>query len=1569
MKLPEKLKPSNLLKKDKKGVALVTVLTVMALTTILVLTFFSLATSEHRASNTYSHGLQAQQVAEQAVNMVIAQIREATTVGTTKAWASQPGAIRQWDEAGNPDFAYKLYSDDRMKTLNWSEFQTDFLDASGWSKRTAHFVDLNEPVIRGEKVYYPIVHPAASTNPKWPKPLGNDDDGVEGFSYNEGTMTLQDEGRIGEMAARIAKAEGHVAMPVRWIYQLADGTLGVLNDSPSGSGSMEAYGFRAIAGQGNPSETNPMVARFAFWADDETSKLNVNTHAGGLAWDTPKAGGELDMSMGKYQPAQKEWQRYPGHPASTHLSPALAPGVLDIVNDRDAMEMLYRLVPRIVGGGSESGTRIIDTRRKEEENGLVADREPLFPTLDDVIMRSDRTSHEFPDAQGQPVREEELSDYLERSKFFVTANSRAPETNMFNLPRVAIWPIYNAESGTSSYKERLTPFDQLIHYCASMGESPGGGYPRYEYIFKRENADSTDYDYEYITRNKELYRYLLNLLERPIPGYGDSFSSKYSGGAHKQILTQIFDYIRTTNLHDDTLYRENFAKAFQHPNNTNHLTYTNARNDKNKAVGLKGHGQVVPIRIEETKGFGRFYSISGVQIQVISCAEPDDTGVPKHMGTTSYRNRNDVQVSNQKTYLNFPPLPANFTGATMIDPAHEPAWLRGLREEQPALYEEALKPENWNWQLAYLDPLYFSLVVENPKNQRSSDPADHKFKRESLTPSGAGSIFSNGNTRLNNDEQLVQAVFLFNMFTPSIGWNSINPDMEIEIEIGDTSQFRFINKPGTPLDNLYLGFGVPFIGFDQSPVKKWIFATNQVDSAWGGRRYGGTMPFEYLFAVPTHFTRELYRDLGLPREQIENNRDVTGGRSRLTWLDRGYKMIPDILRDMKDVQGDRNKVAQAYRYDLVTIPFKIDGAAKPNGGLFQPGIIDFKGGDVTFRFFHGGEYAEAAAPQGQGGVGAKGVNGGELIQEVKIEVPSFYHSAVAQGTNMNARRPVVYDPNLAAQYRTHNGGYFNEFDALEKDTFSFLERNNLGSDPGNIIVSTDANTTRVSTSRGANGSRNPVATGRFGQISVHHRPSPFAIGDVVKSVELTHGDARIAAGLAVVDDDEIFSKHRNWDTLALAHSQTNATGGGYYGAAIEKDYLVIPNLPGNNPYRGKAPIPFGIAKSDKVQLYGDFDNGAGLMIDGPYINKPDEGNTHSLKTKFVKEITDVWDRSRNYGEFPYFNREDLHEAGGPSYFSPNRLVSGPGMFGSLPTGVLTNEPWRTLLFRPELEAGTSPGVLRHPGGANPPDHLIMDLFWMPVVEPYAISEPLSTAGKVNMNFQIVPFLHVDRSTALRGVFRSEFILCVPNRWHVDYKHDFGRGTGYHWRDNPYGGALQGKRLRAAIREDDTLEQFKTRFDDGAQIFKSSTAICEIHLIPEEVSSRLNTGSRGAVGSYTPTVAEMDNGKYWQDHALVGDNSRERPYANIQTRLTTKSNTFLVHYRAQVIKQARRDGSGGYAEWRPGTDSVQAEYRGSSLVERYVNPDATDIPDFATGSIDGLDKFYRYRVVNPRRFVP
>ena len=45
---------------------------------------------------------------------------------------------------------------------------------------------------------------------------------------------------------------------------------------------------------------------------------------------------------------------------------------------------------------------------------------------------------------------------------------------------------------------------------------------------------------------------------------------------------------------------------------------------------------------------------------------------------------------------------------------------------------------------------------------------------------------------------------------------------------------------------------------------------------------------------------------------------------------------------------------------------------------------------------------------------------------------------------------------------------------------------------------------------------------------------------------------------------------------------------------------------------------------------------------------------------------------------------------------------------------------------------------------------------MPVLEPYAISEPLSTAGKVNLNYPIAPFGYVSLGSGASGaVYRTE----------------------------------------------------------------------------------------------------------------------------------------------------------------------------------------------------------------------
>src|SRR5690606_7365524 len=106
----------------------------------------------------------------------------------------------------------------------------------------------------------------------------------------------------------------------------------------------------------------------------------------------------------------------------------------------------------------------------------------------------------------------------------------------------------------------------------------------------------------------------------------------------------IFDYIRSTNLHDDTLY-EDFQEAFQKVNNADHRTYTNPRDQDEPGFGHKGHGQVTPIEIEGTKGMGRFFTLAGSHVHIICAGQPGvlaATGYEKYPGAGIYRPVNNT---------------------------------------------------------------------------------------------------------------------------------------------------------------------------------------------------------------------------------------------------------------------------------------------------------------------------------------------------------------------------------------------------------------------------------------------------------------------------------------------------------------------------------------------------------------------------------------------------------------------------------------------------------------------------------------------------------------------------------------------------------------------------------------------------------------------------------------------------------------------------------------------------------------------------------------------------------------
>ncbi len=190
------------------------------------------------------------------------------------------------------------------------------------------FTDLNQ-AING---VYPIVDPGALNV-------------VEGFSIDSSN-------------AAVAGSGSQAPMPVKWLYVLEDGKM-VAGTGVSGT-------TVTVAGA---SATNPIVGRVAFWTDDETSKVNVNTAGEGEFWDTPKSGSRDDMQFAANPPVKYEFQRTPGHPAMTSLS-AVFPELMtadrwgSTSTYRQELRRLYTLTPRVSGGkigqsgdgGSEGGT-------------------------------------------------------------------------------------------------------------------------------------------------------------------------------------------------------------------------------------------------------------------------------------------------------------------------------------------------------------------------------------------------------------------------------------------------------------------------------------------------------------------------------------------------------------------------------------------------------------------------------------------------------------------------------------------------------------------------------------------------------------------------------------------------------------------------------------------------------------------------------------------------------------------------------------------------------------------------------------------------------------------------------------------------------------------------------------------------------------------------------------------------------------------------------------------------------------------------------------------------------------
>jgi hypothetical protein len=452
------------------------------------------------------------------------------------------------------------------------------------------------------------------------------------------------------------------------------------------------------------------------------------------------------------------------------------------------------------------------------------------------------------------------------------------------------------------------------------------------------------------------------------------------------------------------------------------------------------------------------------------------------------------------------------------------------------------------------------------------------------------------------------------------------------------------------------------------------------------------------------------------------------------------------------------------------------------------------------------------------------------------------------------------------------------------------------------------------------------------------------------------GDLRLGASLKVVPPTYYKMRNRTaWTNLGVHMVHGLSIGHGNYQymsglspAAGSGLGFLAKGSNGQTPDFLKFPIlPAGIngVTRDTQGGPGDWDRGLSKHMDGALGNKVDEGNV----------FFNYGDNDQG-GKLPYYRGRGIEEVG-QSFFTPNRQLSSAVMFGSLPTGVQSGKPWQTLLFRPDRSQ------VPHPGSVIPEDHLLLDLFHIPIVEPYAISEPFSTGGKANVNYIMAPFgylmtgknlarsrsgstttvpaSYIHRDTALRGVLRSTKVMAVN-----------ANASKLAHADQP---VPDSNKYRHDIDADETIANIQKRFLDPQRgLFRSASEICTVDLYPADISAG-------------------DWRTFWDTtYTQTGDNMRERPYSHIYPRITTKSNVYTVHMRCQSVKvapsAAKLDGKIDFAKVTEKDIQVEAEYRGSAIIERYVDPNDTKLENYDYKK-NSVDPYYRFRVISTKQFNP
>jgi uncharacterized protein (TIGR02600 family) len=1580
-----------------RGFVLILVLAFLALITVLVLSFFLSVSTQLSASKGYANGSNAKELADSAVQAVIGQLRLATastdSSGQPVAWASQPGMIRSFTSAGAASTSYKLYSSNNMivsgaPTLDF----TDDFDST-WSATStpnpALYTDLNSPITSNGNLLFPIIDPRAAGVVSGSYPL------VDGFSYTStagvGATTVTIPGLA--TPASSSDTSARLPMPVKWIYLLKDGTM---TAPTSGSGSTATW---TGTGATVPTSANPIVGRIAFWTDDETCKLNVNTACGGTYWDTPRLTAGLEMAYSRYKPVANEFNRFPGHPATTSLLPVfwsyagltspntnLVPTVYASGNPAgtfmstttDVVPALTTLAsntfagllnfsPRNAPGGSQFGTIATTGFGATPPSILQLDADRLFATVDEALYapptsasaaNSNRVANAFTTASGST--NSLAPGDVEKLRFFLTANSRAPELNPFNLPKISMWPV------PTGVKQTLTSMDSLLAFCSTLN---GKGY----YFTRNDSISATS---DWTTRNDNIFDYLINQWGQPVPGFGGTLKTRFTQDGENRLLTLMYDYIRST----VNIFDTNGASGATY----NTASYPSAFIAETNFANL-GFGQVTPIQITKGgvtyKGLGRFPGIKQIAIMFIATAAnqppaiigtngvPSTTPNPMHpwvntlpTSITVVSNANhtyDLTASNAyptisgQTHAGLPYLSTKWADtsataavlATIINPRYQgPIALYGAGSGTGAVNSASLPSPS-------IDPATGTLKPHLTQVQAIIlvDPVDPAAGQVAIAPAfmveitGLDSFKADGQSLGFGPDLIQSSIYKTGSnITGSynLGMQTISTEKRTTTgPYGSSANFlAFVSQPvivGNQSTNFPTDGGSTFnfTGNTSGIVVKIYAPGSKVGSAYLSNSTSGATLVQTL---TVKFPDARFPTPLLPAMPA----GIAGMTSNNSLLSSSNTQYTTGI-----TQNAPTTVTDLCPSSLLTFDFKSGLGSNPNFGV----------GSALYAQQCAHTYFSGANDQGS-------VN--YLMPERSTLPSTDYHAKLSSDT-VRSMEVLYGDTRLASAFSTVPASFFAPH-KFYSDTTMRAAHTLRGGSAG------DAGNYRGATAQYLTAAYKGVAAASLSATS----------NLINYDFYLHNTDGR---GVSVASPTN--------DILNLAALNTIAAGNSSSSIIYSSFPYVTSSTEFDDTVFAGVTLWTGLTSFSTVWANGgDFETGVGSEPDGPTINKINEADAST------------------YGNVNYTN-PDFNVISGnavgyrvPESFSPNRLMPSPVVFGSLPVPVDSansgtpdiTHSWRTLLFSPNpasyditkttnatqtrsaIQQVTDAGSV--PGGTTAPDHLLLDFFNMPVVAPYAISEPFSTAGKVNMNYQIAPFSYITRNTALRGVLRDSVVTAIDDKWIGNYKtigNQYANSGTTSGDSQAYYNFLTGTGnwgFRYPVDAADTLKQFDQRFANN-DVFRSPSEICSLWLYPATQPT-----AAAPENPNTPLVtwdANSTNIKNWwysgtgtTAKSITGDNVRERPYATIYPRLTTKSNTYTVHFCVQVLQKVPTTGA---SQWVEGTDTVQSEYRGSSIIERYIDPGDTTIPDVATtttsASVPSLDANYRYRIVSTQKFAP